>query len=136
MLSDQETMSYNHAWGGTVAFPEARWAEWYDCWLCGDGKHYYRYVVDERGTFVGEIAYHYDEDYEDYVADVIIYARYRGHGYGGQALDALCAAAKANGVERLLDDIAIDNPALGMFERRGWTEAYRTNEKIVLVKTL
>ncbi len=24
-LSDSETMSYNHAWGGTIDFPEEKW---------------------------------------------------------------------------------------------------------------
>ena len=30
MLSDPETMSYNHASGGTIPFPEERWGEWYE----------------------------------------------------------------------------------------------------------
>lgn len=32
-MSDEETMSYNHAWGGTIPFPESEWQDWYDTWL-------------------------------------------------------------------------------------------------------
>ena len=42
MLGDEETMSYNHAWGGTIPFPEENWADWYDYWITNpDGKRYY-----------------------------------------------------------------------------------------------
>ena len=30
LLADPDTMAYNQAWGGTIAFPEDRWAAWYD----------------------------------------------------------------------------------------------------------
>ena len=137
MLADEATMSYNHAWGGTIPFPEERWKEWYDHWIGQpEEKRFYRYVRNEDGTFVGEIAYHYDEEFEGYMANVIIFAEYRGRGYGGQALDALCAAAKANGVRLLYDDIAADNPAVGMFLRHGFAESGRTEEKIILAKAL
>ena len=137
MLEDDETMSYNHAWGGAIPFPEEDWQEWYDHWLAGpEEERFYRYVTNENGEFVGEIACHYDDELSGYIADVIIYAGYRGRGYGGQALDALCAIAKRNGITRMYDDIAADNPALGMFLRRGFTEIRRTGEKIILAKEL
>ena len=137
MLADAETMAYNRHWGGTVDFAEDRWADWYDWWLVHhEDKRYYRYVRQAGGAFVGEIAYHWDEALGGFVANVIIYAPYRGQGYGGQALDMLCAAAKENGVKRLHDDIAIDNEALGLFLRRGFVEQGRTDEKIILVKEL
>ena len=61
MLADEDTMSYNHAWGGTIPFGEDKWRGWYDCWIADpDGKRYYRYLKNEDGQFVGEIAYHYD----------------------------------------------------------------------------
>ena len=67
---------------------------------------------------------------------MIIHARYRGKGFGGQALDALCAAAKENGATELYDDIAADNPAVGLFLRHGFRECGRTEGKIILVKEL
>lgn len=30
MMADEETMSYNHAWGGTIPFPKEAWHGWYD----------------------------------------------------------------------------------------------------------
>ncbi len=51
MLEDEATMSYNHAWGGTVPFPEEDWAEWYGHWLVrSEGKRWYRYVENESGV--------------------------------------------------------------------------------------
>ena len=63
-MSDEETMSYNHAWGGTIPFPESKWQDWYEYWvLCSDGRRFYRYLKEgESGEFVGEIAYHFDEE--------------------------------------------------------------------------
>ena len=137
MLSDEETMQYNHAWGGTISFPEERWQDWYDRWIVHtEGDRYYRYLKNEDGEFVGEIAYHFDCDLNGYIADVIVHAKYRNRGYGGQALEMLCDVARENGVSVLYDDIAIDNPAIGLFLKHGFSEEYRTKEKIVLKKEL
>ena len=137
MMADEETMSYNHAWGGTIPFPEEKWESWYEHWVVNhQGKRFYRYVKKEDGAFVGEIAYHFDDELHGFIADVIIFSRFRGMGFGGQARDRLCAAAKENGVPLLYDDIAIDNPAIGMFLRHGFREAYRTADKIILEKEL
>ena len=130
-------MSYNRAWGGTLPFPEDAWGPWYARWV-GDntGTHYYRYVLNETGDFVGEVAYHYNETLGGYAANVIVYAPLRGRGYGAAALEALCAAAKENGVASLYDDIAADNPAIAMFLRRGFAEQSRTDGVIILKKDL
>lgn len=137
LLADDETMSYNRAWGGAIDFPEPQWADWYDYWIVRhEGKRFYRYLKEETGAFVGEIAYHFDADVGGHMADVIVYSRYRGRGYGAMGLDMLCAAAKKNGVSVLWDDIAADNPAADMFLRHGFVEEYRTDEKIWLAKRL
>ena len=137
MMADEDTMSYNRAWGGTIPFPEEDWEEWYDYWIVNhENKRYYRYVRDAEGRFVGEIAYHYDREEQKYITDVIIHAKYRGRGYGGAALDMLCDAAKENGITELYDNIAVDNPAIGMFIRHGFSEDYRTEDAIFLKKTL
>lgn len=138
MLADDETMSYNDAWGGTVPFPEEDWGDWYDRWLgCADGKRFYRYLaIAETGEFVGEVAYHYDDDEALWLADVIVHTPYRGHGYGRAGLELLCQAAADNGVDVLYDNIAIDNPAIGLFLTCGFTEDFRTDECIYLRKDL
>ena len=137
-MSDPETMSYNHAWGGTIPFPKDRWSSWYDYWLVHhDNKRFYRYLQDsESDAYVGEIAYHYDNEREIWVADVIVASEYRGKGYGGEGLRLLCDYAANNGVDVLRDDIAIDNPAIKMFLKAGFIEEYRTNEIIMLKKVL
>ena len=137
-MADEATMSYNVAWGGTIPFPENTWKEWYDRWLIHhENKRFYRYLKDtETKNFVGEIAYHYDEEREIWLADVIVASEYRGKGYGSAGLQLLCDAAKANGVDVLRDDIAVDNPAIGLFLKAGFTEEYRTEEVIMLKKEL
>ena len=137
MLADEKTMSYNHAWGGTIPFPKEQWKKWHDYWIVNPEDHrFYRYLTDSDGQFVGEISYHYDDEEQKYLADVIIFSKYRGNGYGGQALNLLCSAAKKNGISVLYDDIAIDNPAIGLFLKHGFSEDYRTDEKIYLKKEL
>ena len=137
-LSDSETMSYNHAWGGTIDFPEDKWANWYDFWIGNpENKRFYRYLMKaDNHLFVGEAAYHYDEKRDIFIADIIIPAQYRGQGYGKAGLNLLCNAAKNNGIEVLYDDIAIDNPAIDLFLKNGFREEYRTNEIIMLKKEL
>ena len=136
LMADEETMAYNHAWGGTIPFPKEDWAEWYDYWVVNhEGKRYYRYLKDENG-FVGEIAYHYDSEYDGYVANIIIHSKYRGQGYGAQGLTLLCEAAKAAGITELYDDIAIDNTAIKLFLKQGFYECCRTEEIILLKKEL
>lgn len=130
MLADEETMSYNHAYGGTIPFPKERWAAWYDRWIANHGgKRFYRYIR-VNGIFVGETAYRFDEERKIYIADVIIHAPYRGNGYGKKALLMLCKTAKENGINVLYDDIAIDNPSVAMFFKCGFREVQRTEEYI------
>lgn len=138
LLGDPETMSYNHAWGGVIPFPREKWASWYEHWVAGhEDKRFYRYLKDtESGLFVGEIAYHWDEDRNIWLANVIIAAEYRGRGYGTEGLRLLCRAAAEKGVDILCDDIAIDNPGVGLFLKAGFTEEYRTEEIIMLKKLL
>ena len=48
----------------------------------------------------------------------------------------LFEAAKANGIEFLYDDIAWDNPAIGLFLKMGFVEVDRTEEIVLLKKAL
>ena len=67
---------------------------------------------------------------------MIVAFQFRGRGYGRAGLELLCEAARANGVEVLRDNIAVGNPAADMFIKAGFTEEFRTNEIIMLKKTL
>ena len=137
ILEDKETMSYNEAWGGTISFPKEEWKDWYNNWVINnENKRYYRYLINDDGIFVGEVAYHYDPSYDGYMANVIIHAKYRNNGYGTLGLKMLCEIAKENGITSLYDDIAINNPAIKMFLDMGFIEQYRTKDIILLCKQL
>lgn len=137
-LGDLETMAYNHAYGGTIPFHRERWADWYTRWVADNtGERFYRYLYDKaEQTFVGEAAYHFDDEFGAHVCDVLVFAKYRGRGFGRSGLDLLCAAAKANGVKRLVDNIAVDNPSVGLFLSAGFCERFRNEEYILMEKEL
>ena len=137
LLADETTMSYNHAWGGTIPFPESDWADWYARWVDpGEPGRFYRYLTDGEGQFTGEIAYHTDPRRGICMADVIVYAPFRGKGYGRAGLALLCRQAREDGFDAIYDDIAIDNPARKLFLSLGFAEEYRTDGIIMLKKDL
>ena len=136
MMSDEQTMSYNHAYGGTISFPEECWTDWYDRWLTNsNGQRFYRYIK-ENNFYIGEAAYYFDAERQIYIADVVIYAPYRGKGYGREGLLLLCEAAKENGVKELYDDIAVDNPSVSLFLKCGFVEVLRTCKYILVKKEM
>lgn len=138
LLSDEATMSYNHAYGGCIDFPREKWEKWYEKWLkINNEMYYYRYLYDtDLKILVGECAYRFDEEDSRYYCNVIVHAKYRGKGYGKEGLQLLCEAAKANGLTELYDSIAIDNPAVELFLRSGFTEVGRSDEAILVKKIL
>ena len=137
LMADPETMSYNNAWGGPIPFPREKWADWYELWVQNPRNRFYRYITSGKSrSFVGEAAYHYDEELQLYLADVIISARCRRQGYGKAGLELLCDAARKAGIPELYDNIAIDNPGIGLFLQCGFQEEYRTEEIIMLKKHL
>lgn len=136
LLSDEDTMAYNHAYGGTIPFPKEKWEAWHDRWLVNHDNHrFYRYIRCDN-TFVGEVAYHLDPEQNIYLADVIVYAPYRGNGYGKAALQLLCDAARENGIIVLYDEIATDNPSVALFLKCGFREVLHTEEYILVKKEL
>ena len=137
LLADPATMSYNDAWGGTIDFSRDRWENWYNSWIKNPDKCFYRYVSTGKSrSFAGEAAWHYDEEEQLFLADVIIAARCRGQGYGTAALALLCSAARNAGIPELYDNIAIDNPGIGIFLKCGFEEQCRTDRIIMLKKKL
>ena len=123
--------------GGTISFPKEKWWDWYNHWIINhNNERYYRYLQNDDEEFIGEIAYHYDNDIQGHIVNVLIYSPYRRQGYGKQALELLCDAAKKNGIDVIYDDIAIDNPAIQLFLDNGFIEIDRTKEKIILKKEL
>ena len=135
LLADKDTMSYNEKWGGAITFPQENWKSWYKQWILSDERqYYYRYLFAESlQRFVGEIAYHYDATEQAYIANIIIESKYRNAGYGKKGLLFLIEAAKANGIPKLCDTIAIDNPSIALFLKTGFSELWR-NENCIMVE--
>lgn len=138
LIADEATMAYNRKWGGTIDWPRDKWAPWAKRWLISDEKlYFYRYILDaESGEYVGEAAFRYDEEYGMHVISIIVEAKHRGKGYGKAALSNLIKAAKQMHITCLCDDIAVDNPSIGMFRQFGFGEKWRTDEIVMLVMDL
>ncbi len=135
LLIDFDTMSFNHAYGGTIEFSESDWRDWYSYWVEGNDR-FYRYIVNEAGEFVGEAAYHLDCETNRCIISIIISAKFRNQGYGSEALDKLCSEAKERGISEVYDDIAIDNPSINLFLKHGFIEVDRNTEIVLLKKVL
>ena len=138
LLSDEETMAYNAAWGGTIPFPEEKLEGRYSRWLeAPENRRYYRYLYDpELDAFVGEIAYHYEEERNIYHCDVIVLAKYHGRGFGTAGIDLICKAATENGIDTLYDDIAADNPSYRLFLKNGFEVDYKNGDVVMVKKKL
>ncbi|MGN0114620.1 MAG: GNAT family N-acetyltransferase [Acutalibacteraceae bacterium] len=138
LMADEDTMSYNRAYGGTLPFPKNKWEQWYQTWIeSSDFYRYYRYLFDtENKVFVGEIAYRYEEQRNIHICDVIVFARYRNNGFGTQGIQLICEAAKNNGISTLYDDIAADNPSYKLFLKNGFVIDSQNDEIITVKKTL
>lgn len=132
LLADKPTMSYNHAYGGTIDFNESKWQDWYERWM-NDATRFYAYIKIQD-YYVGEVAYHLEGD--KVLCDVLIEAQYRRLGYGKQALSLLEEVAKNNKIKELYDHIAIDNPGIQLFEQAGFIVVYQNEEYIEVMKKL
>ena len=72
LLKDKKTMAFNKINGGTVDFNKKIWKSWYQLWM-NDTKHYYAYVYDDEiKKYIGEVSYYFEEEYREYVLNVII----------------------------------------------------------------
>ena len=99
-----------------------------------DTKHYYAYVYDDEiKKYIGEVSYYFEEEYREYVLNVIIEYPYRHLGKGKVALELLCKQAKENGLRFLCDDIETNNPAKNLFLDLGFKEVWARENITMLV---
>ena len=137
LLADEKTMSYNAKWGGTIDFLPERWGHWYEYWVEHPDRRFYRYLYSmEDNAAVGEIAFHFDEEFQCYICNIIIRHCYRGRGFGRSGLLLLLDEAKRQGISAVCDNIARDNPAIRLFKQLGFIEKWRNEDFIMLEKTL
>ncbi|MFD3157727.1 GNAT family N-acetyltransferase [Haloimpatiens sp. FM7330] len=85
LWSDKETMNDV---GGPIDFPEKRWECWYKRMVRpGDGKNFYCLIYNNENKVVGEVSFHrYDEENKVAEFNVKIESKYRGRGYGKEAI--------------------------------------------------
>ena len=116
LMSDPQTMDYNagydmdfegyHKDTGCIDFPKEKWEAKYL-----KRKHkdvYYAYIQDvDRQCYVGYVNYQYSDDEKRYNCGVVIEGKYRGQGYGKQALQLLCKHAKEGGIDALYDNFEV-----------------------------
>ena len=76
---------------------------------------------------------HGQEEYREYVLNIIVEAKYRHLGKGKEALELLCQQAKENGLRFLCDDIETNNPAKNLFLDLGFKEVW-ARENITMLK--
>lgn len=100
IMQDPDTMSYNRGYDltfdgydkatGCIDFPEQEWAGWYAYFIGQEPRRFYAYVVRKTdGEFVGEVNVHRNEDARWYEMGIVLEAKYRGRGYGPEALGLL-----------------------------------------------
>ena len=83
--------------------------------------------------YIGEVSYYFEEEYREYVLNIIVEAKYRHLGKGKEALELLCQQAKENGLRFLCDDIETNNPAKNLFLDLGFKEVW-ARENITMLK--
>lgn len=136
LLGDKETMSYNNKWGGTIAFPKTMWESTHNRLTCRKNSFYAYLYSSKEKSFIGEASYRFDNDFNEYIVDVIVHSKYRKNGYGSKALLMLCDKAKENGILSLADHIALDNPSINIFLKLGFKEIYKNQDYIFVRKIL
>ena len=132
LLQDENTMSFNHNYGGTIAFKESDYKTWYEKWINGSDRYYY--YVYFNNTFVGEAAYHLDN--KKYMINIIIDSRYRNMGIGNIVLNLLIDDAKQKGISEIYDEIAFDNPSINLFIKNGFKIVEQNKESILIKKNI
>ena len=88
---------------------------------------------DEIKKYIGEVSYYFEEEYREYVLNIIIEYPYRHLGKGKVALELLCKQAKESGLRFLCDDIETNNPAKKLFLDLGFKEVW-ARENITMLK--
>ena len=113
LQEDPDTMSYNAGWDvsyegyhsgtGCIDLPPDKWQEKHDRLVGHEPKCFYAFVREKKtGRFICEVNFHYTPDDNWWDMGVLVYAPYRGRGYGLRSLELLLHYAfLICGVERL-----------------------------------
>lgn len=135
MYEDRDTMAYNAGWPisysgyhpdtGCIDFPENRWADKIKRFTADGADSFYAFVREtETGTFVGEVNFQHTASKKWHDMGVVLYAPFRGKGYGGPVLELLLRQAfLKRGVERLHNSFEAErDSALAIHRRAGFRQ--------------
>lgn len=122
LYADKQTMDFGDA---PFDFSRKEWRAWYDKWVKTPQKRFYAYLVDKkRGAFVGDINYHYDDSFKEYMIGIVILGSERGKGFAKQGLRLLLEKAKEDEISKVCNiipkqrEVAIHiHKALGFVEK-------------------
>ena len=100
LQEDPATMSYNAGWDisfdgyhsdtGCIDFPREQWADKHARWVGHEPDRFYAFVREKNSErFICEVNYHYIPEKNWWDTGVLVYAPYRGSGYGRCALELL-----------------------------------------------
>ena len=100
MMADPATMAYDagydvafggyHRDTGCIDFPETAWADWYGKWIVNEPQRFYAYIRRcDDGQWLGEVCLHRAAEGDWWDMGVLLYAPFRGKGYGAPALRLL-----------------------------------------------
>lgn len=135
LQEDSETMAYNAGWNvefdgyhsdtGCIDFPRENWESKQKWWVGHEPERFYAYVKERiSGRFVCEVCYHYTPDDNWWDMGVLVYAPYRGQGYGLRALELLLHRAfVVDQVSRLHNNFEeTRSAALSIHQKAGFHE--------------
>ena len=135
MQEDPDTMSYNAGWDvsfpgyhpdtGCIDFPESRWAAKHSHLVGHEPNFFYAFLREaESGSFVGEVNFHPGPEQNWHELGVVLYAPYRGQGYGHAALELLLRRAFLHcGVKALHNSFEpTRDPGLAIHRRAGFRQ--------------
>lgn len=135
LQEDADTMSYNAGWDvcydgyhpdtGCIDFPRENWGEKHARWVGKEPDRFYAFVKERKsGRFICEVCYHYTPENNWWDMGVLLYAPYRGRGYGLRALELLLYRAfVVDGIERLHNDFEdTRSAALAIHRKAGFRE--------------
>lgn len=145
-MADPATMDYNRGYApcpgyhrdtGCIDFPPSEWADWYARWIGNEPERFYAYLEREDGAWVGEVNFHRSPSDPWHDMGVVIEAKYRGQGYGLEALHLLIHQAfDVCGIDALHNDFENSRDAAWrMHLAAGFREYRRSGELVELMLT-
>lgn len=131
LLSDADTMAYNAGFNlgipeynkdtGCIDFSKEKWKTWYECWIGNEPNRLYSYIMVDN-QFVGEVALRNIESEEAHMISIIVDSRYRGRGYGKEALRLIMKVAFLDyKLGKLIDEFPVTRvSSKELFEKLGF----------------